>query len=136
MGNNRLDLSSLEKAFNSLVKAIKRSQSEPADEELRDAVIQRFEYTYELSWKMMKREMEKNASSPDEIDKMSFRDLFRIAAEKGIISEPEHWFDYREKRNITSHAYDSEKAREVYKSALVFISDVKNLLEELKKRNV
>jgi hypothetical protein len=50
----RLDLSSWKKALNSLERAIARSTASPADEELRDAVIQRFEYCYELSWKMLK----------------------------------------------------------------------------------
>jgi len=36
-------------------KAIVRSTKEPDDEELRDAVIQRFEYTIDLCWKMMQR---------------------------------------------------------------------------------
>lgn len=132
----KLDLSSLEKALASLERAVLRSKDSPEDEEIRDAVIQRFEYTYELSWKMIKREIEKNAASPDEIDKISFKDLFRGAAEKGIITDPEHWFNYREMRNITSHTYDLSKAQEVYAAALVFVNDAKNLFEELKLRNV
>ena len=51
----KLDFSSLKKAVKSLGKAIARTQKAPSDEELRDAVIQRFEYTYELACKMMKR---------------------------------------------------------------------------------
>lgn len=45
----RLDFSPLQKAINSLERAIVRTKANPSDEELRDAVIQRFEYTYELS---------------------------------------------------------------------------------------
>ncbi len=41
-----LMLSSLEKTIQSFEKAIARSTAAPQDEELRDAVIQRFEYTY------------------------------------------------------------------------------------------
>ncbi len=131
----KLDLSSLEKALASLERAVLRSKEFPEDEELRDAVIQRFEYSYELSWKMIKREIERTSPSKSELDGLSFRDLFRMAAEKGIVENPEHWFDYREKRNITSHTYDSSKAEVVYQSAIGFLDDAEKLFAELKKRN-
>jgi len=44
-----LDLSAYQKAQDSLNRAVTRSLSNPADEEVRDGVIQRFEYTYELN---------------------------------------------------------------------------------------
>ncbi len=45
----QLDLSALEKALASLARALLRSHGVPADEELRDACIQRFEYSFELA---------------------------------------------------------------------------------------
>ncbi len=45
---NKLDLTYLEKALTSLQKAIVRYGREPDDEEVRDSVIQRFKYSYEL----------------------------------------------------------------------------------------
>jgi hypothetical protein len=60
----KLDFTSLAKAQESLGKAIHRALKEPSDEELRDAVIQRFEYTFELSWKMMKRVIESESAIP------------------------------------------------------------------------
>ena len=71
----KLDLSSLSKALESLSKAVERSQREPDDEEVRDAVIQRFEYSYDLCWKMLKRAIERDSAVPAEVDQMSFRDL-------------------------------------------------------------
>jgi nucleotidyltransferase substrate binding protein (TIGR01987 family) len=56
-----LDLSSFDEALASLDRAAIRAQAAPADEDLRDAVIQRFEYTYELAWKMLKRHLEQVA---------------------------------------------------------------------------
>lgn len=132
----KLDLSSLEKALKSLQRAVDRSQKAKEDEELRDAVIQRFEYSYELSWKMMKRMLEKESVNPSEIDTLSFRDLLREAAEKGFIQEIEPWFEYREARNRTSHTYDEESAKEVYESALRFFPEANELLEKLKQRNL
>ena len=54
----KLDLTSLRKALTILQKAIERYGREPEDEEVRDRVIQRFEYTYELCWKMLSKELQ------------------------------------------------------------------------------
>jgi nucleotidyltransferase substrate binding protein (TIGR01987 family) len=132
----KLDFSPLQKALNSLNRAIVRSQQAPDDEELRDAVIQRFEYTYELSWKMLKRQIEQESPTPSDIDRLSFRDLLREGAERGMITDVEKWMDYREQRNITSHTYDEDKAKSVYESALSFCNDSKALLSELERRNI
>lgn len=130
----KLDFSSMKKAIKSLGRAIARTQKAPADEELRDAVIQRFEYTYELAWKMMKRQIEQESANPAEIDQLSFKDLLRTAAEKGIISDVEPWLVYRDQRNITSHTYDEAEAKSVYETALGFYKDAETLLSKLEKR--
>lgn len=126
-----LDLTTLNKALNSLSKAIDRSTKEPDDEEIRDAVIQRFEYCYELCWKMLKRKLKLDASTPEEIERMSFKDLIREGALRGFVKNPEKWFEYREQRNITSHVYDEKKARSVYATALDFIHDGRELLGQI-----
>jgi nucleotidyltransferase substrate binding protein (TIGR01987 family) len=131
-----LDLTSLEKALKNLERAIERSKKEPQDEEVRDSVIQRFEYSYELSWKMLKRQLEIDLPTPSSIDAMSFKEMIREAAERHLIDKPEAWFEYRRQRNITSHAYDENKAIHVYESALIFIQDAKILLQNLKQKNV
>ena len=135
MTDMKLDFSPLQKALNSLNRAIVRSQKAPDDEELRDAVIQRFEYTYELAWKMLKRQLEQEFPTPSDVDRLSFRDLLREGAERGMIADVEKWMDYREQRNITSHTYDEDKAKSVYESALSFYDDAKAVLDELERRN-
>lgn len=98
----------------------------------RDAAIQRFEYTFELAVRMMKRVLE---SAPDgkEVDEWSYRELCRRAAEIGLINDVEAWFGYRESRNITSHSYDEELADEVYDKAKEFAPAARKLLEALEK---
>lgn len=130
-----LDLSSFEKALASLERAITRTQAAPNDEELRDCVIQRFEYTYELSWKMLKRQLEQDVPNPAEIDTMGFKDLLREGAVRGLVDNLEAWFEYRSQRNITSHTYNTEKANQVYQTALRFFVDAGTLLKRLKARN-
>lgn len=131
----KLDFGSLDRAVGSLDKAIERTKASPEDEELRDAVIQRFEYTYELCWKMLKRKIEQDVPNPAEIDLLSFRELIREGAERGFIRDAEKWMVFREQRNITSHTYDRKKAESVYKTALRFYPEAVALLKELQKRN-
>lgn len=130
-----LDLSSLEKAVNSLNRALVRSVASPGDEELRDACIQRFEYTFELSWKMLKRQLEEEVASAAEVDGYSFKQLVRVGGERGLVADVVQWFDYREKRNLTSHVYDEEKARQVYAVLARFAESAAALLARLQERN-
>lgn len=108
-----------------------RSSAAPDDEELRDAVIQRFEFTMDLAWKLLQRYLKEAGTPEHEI--RTKRDLFREGARLGLLMNPASWFGYYEARNATSHAYNPEIAAQVYRSALQFIDDAIPLLNELKK---
>ena len=127
----KLDLSALEKALASLARALLRSHGVPADEELRDACIQRFEYTFELAWKMLKRRLELDVPSTDAVDTLSYRAMIRLAAERGLLANPQAWFDYRDQRNLTSHTYDLVIAQQVYACIADFKRDADELLVAL-----
>jgi len=131
-----LDLTPLQKALKSLLVAIERTEREAEDDMLRDSVIQRFEYTYELCWKMLKRRLEMDVPSPESIDAMSYREMIREGAERGLIEDPTAWFGYRQKRNLTTHTYNADVAKDVYKVALEFANDAQRLLAALEQRNV
>lgn len=130
----KLDYQPLEKAVQSLEKALERAQHEREDTELRDAVIQRFEYTYELSLKMLRRQLEQESDHPEAVDALAFKDLLREALEKGVALDLPRWVSYREARNISAHTYDEQKAHRVYQAALLFLPDAKGLLNELRLR--
>ena len=99
-------------------------------------VIQNFECVYEIGVKMIRRQLEAEAASPGEVDESSFRDIVRVAAERGLISDVDAWFQYRLLRNITAHTYDQTKARRVYEGTLHFVVDARDLLRRLEARNV
>ena len=132
----QLDLSSWKRALDSLERGIARSVAAPADDELRDAVIQRFEYCYELSWKMLKRHLEQVIPDAASADQWSFRQLMREAAERGLVPALEPWIEYRYQRNLTAHIYNEERARLVYRTALSFLGDARELFKEVERRNV
>ena len=128
-----LDLTYLKKALTSSKKAIERYGREPEDEEVRDSVIQRFEYTYELFWKMLSKELQQRTPSPSQTPSLDFKSLMRKGFRFGLIDDPEVWFEYRHMRNITSHTYDEATAEKVAGSAKSFLNDARSLLEALEK---
>ena len=77
--------------------------------------------------------MKKSELSKPAVDDLSFKNVIRLGAEKGCIEVPERWFDYRDARNITSHAYDEKKAEKIYALLPAFARDARVLLDELTK---
>lgn len=143
MNQEKLQLQPLEQVIASLTDALAviadtdwfEQQRPQVQNTLMAGVIQNFEFVYEISTKMIRRQLEAEALSPEEVDQSSFRDILRTAAEKGLIDDVEAWFRYRLMRNITSHTYNQEKARQVYEGTLVFIEDARALLKQLEGRN-
>ena len=128
-----LELGALEKAVQSLLTAIERWKTVPEDKEVRDSVVQRFEYTYELCHKMLRRQLQEAAANPSEMASLDYKALIREAAKFRLITNPEHWFEYRRKRNLNSHTYNEDTAEEVALSAFHFLQDAKDLLTCLQK---
>lgn len=129
----RLDFTSLSKAIATLAKALQVAKLRPKDEFVRDASIQRFEYTYELCVKSLRRQLTAMADSPAEIDALGYRDMIRMGVERGLVKSETPWFGYRELRNVTSHVYDPAKARKVFGALGRFLRDAKDLHERLAK---
>jgi nucleotidyltransferase substrate binding protein (TIGR01987 family) len=93
----------------------------------RDGVIQRFEYTFELSWKLFKQYLLSTG-----IRCNSPKDAIRELAKQGALKDPERWMGYLTARNYTSHTYDKKVAEWVFATAKDFISDLEKLLDVLK----
>ena len=127
---DKLILTPLKKAVSSLSVAL----AQPKNEFVRDAVIQRFEYTYELCWKFIRRDMIGDQGS-ELVNSVSRRDLFRLAADKHIIPDPAPWFEYHRARNETSHTYNEKVAEETYIVARGFCSAAQELLAVLEKKH-
>ena len=80
-----------------------------ADDMYLDATIQRFEFCFELAWKLMKAVLEYEG-----IEANSPRSCIREGWKQGLISNAEAWLEMMEKRNLPSHTYDENVAREIY----------------------
>ncbi len=93
-----------------------------------DLIVKRFEFTYEMSWKAVKRYLDfigLEAKSP--------RAVFKEAYAQQIITDESIWLDMIEQRNLSSHIYDESEMTEIlekkniYKDAFVML---KNILQQ------
>ncbi|NQY74675.1 MAG: nucleotidyltransferase substrate binding protein [Candidatus Margulisbacteria bacterium] len=131
----KLDTSSLKRVIELFKRGHTRYLENTSDLEVRDACIQRFEYTYELANKMLKRQLEQDVANSSQVDLMSFKERIRLGAEKGYIQDPLDWFEFRNRRNITSHTYDDIKANAVVEIFEPFLKEVTFLLNKIDIRN-
>ena len=81
-----------------------------ANELFLDGLIQRFEFCFELSWKLMKAFLDYEG-----IEVNSPRSAIRKAFQTELIADAETWLDMLEKRSLSSHTYDAETALEIYR---------------------
>ena len=84
------------------------------DEIIREGLIQRFEYTHELGWNVMKD----YATYQGNPNIGGSRDATREAFQLQLISDGRLWMDMIGSRNKTSHTYNEETADEIYNKIL------------------
>lgn len=96
-----------------------------------DAILHRFEFTFELAWKTVK----------DYLDYLGFsykngspREVIQNGCKQGIITDGEKWIDMMLSRNTLSHIYDEETSRDIYKRIIdEYLALFENLKLELEK---
>ena len=96
------------KAVLKLKEALDEDESNPL---IYDGVIQRFELTYELAWKLMKAYLEYEGTVRFNSPRSTFKEAFAV----GLIIDGEVWIDMIEARNLTAHTYNELMAKKIYK---------------------
>ncbi len=135
MNAAEIDLAPLNRAIGRLDEGLTLLGGEPENSLLRDGVIQRFEFTYELSHRTLRRFLEATAANPQEIATLSFQDLIRVGNEQGLLqSDWPVWRVYRQARTDTSHTYDEAKAQQVLTIVPPFLDEIRALAESLETR--
>ncbi|MBE0618054.1 MAG: nucleotidyltransferase substrate binding protein [Proteobacteria bacterium] len=124
-GELALHLAVLEQALETLDEALR----EPFSVIVRDATIQRFEYTFELAWKLLRK-----VSKIEGLETASPRQAIRAAFDVKLIEDADAWFEMLEARNRTSHTYDAATAEEVYESAARFPALLRQVIREVRPR--
>jgi nucleotidyltransferase substrate binding protein (TIGR01987 family) len=129
-----LDPTSLANAVARLREGLVRHRAEPADEQLRDGLIQRFEFTYELSHKTLRRYLQETSPSSEEVARMSFAELVRAGNAQGLLrAEWPTWRHFRDIRTRTTHTYDAETASAVVAEIPAFLEEVEYLCAQLQE---
>ena len=94
------------------VSRLEESIAEPESDLIRDSVIQRFEFSFELAWKTLQLYLEHQG-----LDAGSPREMLKRAFAQGILKneqEADAWFKMLEDRNLTTHTYKEDLAQEIY----------------------
>ncbi|MBF0612487.1 MAG: nucleotidyltransferase [Magnetococcales bacterium] len=129
------DLTPLARAVERLDEGLSRYQQDVADLQIRDGLIKRFEFTYEITHKMLKRFLKRASPSADIFDQMPFSDLIRTGNAYGLLlGNWESWKKYREQSGKTKYSYDEQTAVGVVQFIPAFLKEAQFLLEQLQKR--
>ena len=135
-----LDLTSYDRAIARLEEALQYAHSDLAKRgprlatHLRASVIQAFEFTYELAYKMLRRYLQATEYSPEVIDTASFNDVIRLGFEPELLrAQLAEWKGFRTDRAATSHTYDELKAEQVLQNVPAFLLDAHHLRNAIRE---
>ena len=92
--------------------AVKISQARSLNELEEQGMIQAFEFTHELAWKLMKDYFVDQGNTSITGSKDAIREAFK----QGLIVDGEGWMDMIRSRNLSSHTYDEKTAQEIVKN--------------------
>lgn len=130
-----LDISPLDKAIARLEEALDVYGRDTSQALIRDGLVQRFAFTYEISHRLLKRYLEETSPTPGQFYEMTFQDLIRTGSEEGLLLHAwPVWRTYRDMRAKTSHTYDEKVALEVVKGIPAFLDEARHLRSELARR--
>ena len=111
--------------------AYQNNKDEALTSIIADSCIQRYEYTLETAWKLMKKYLKLTYGKSDE--ELTVNNIFRLMSSYNMIGNWENWKEYYIKRNETAHEYNIEKSRSVLTVIPRFIADAEILVASFKK---
>lgn len=128
-----LDFTALENSLQRLGEVVEIYKKNPQDTIVRDSLIQRFEFTYSITLKTLRKYFIERAFIVDDVNKLSFNEMVRTAMQLDLLkSDLAKWTEFREMRNLISHTYDENVALKVSGIVPDFYEEITYLLKELK----
>ena len=135
MQEGTFSISALENAHKRLCDVLKIFVENENDDIVRDSVIQRFEFTYSIALKTLKKYFEGVAFVMEDVQQMTFNQVIRVANQLDLLHfELDKWTEFRQMRNLTSHTYDEEVARKDVAVVPDFCEEVGYLLKQLRSK--
>src|SRR3989338_2241653 len=120
---DKIDLSNILKARD-IFESFRQNMKTDRD---KAGATQAFEFSYELSWRLLKRVLESQG-----YEVLSHKDTFRKGALAKLIDNPEIWFDFQKMRNLTVHTYREENLDLIVSSFDSFSKELNKLIEKLR----
>ena len=102
------------KALSQLKKAVDLANERALTDIEKQGLIQAFEFTHELAWKVMKDYLKEVGN----VKTIGSKDTTREAFAAELINDGDVWMDMITKRNLTSHTYNEETSEEIYQSVI------------------
>lgn len=128
-----LDFTALENSLQRLGEVVEIYKKNPQDTIVRDSLILRFEFTYSITLKTLRKYFIERAFIIDDVNKLSFNEMVRTAMQLNLLkSDLAKWTEFREMRNLISHTYDENVALKVSGIVPDFYEEITYLLKELK----
>lgn len=128
MNKLEIKINNFTNALQRLKEATTVFREQNGNDVVRDGVIQRFEFTYEVAWKATKEYLE----SIGIVDKNSPKTVFKEAFSQKLIAKEENWLNMLKDRNQTVHVYKEEMAREIVERVMnCYIKEFEELLNKL-----
>ncbi len=129
----------LRRCLNALEHALSGlDRSDPDDityDIFRAACVKEFELVLEQSGKLLRKRLRAWFASNQEADRLTFKDIFRHAAKRGLIDGQvcERWLEYRDNRNDTAHNYGEGFAETTLKLLPDFLADARALADVIEQ---
>ena len=114
--------------FSQALARLEQALGIPEDAIVRDACIQRFEFTFGMAWEAIQAHVGGQGLSC-----VSPRDCFRAAFRLGLVEDDSGWMAMVEDRNRTPHTYDEASARAIYTALPGHTRLLTNLLSRLRE---
>jgi len=116
------------KALAALERAVTAAQERDLNEMEEQGLVKGFEFTFELSWNLLKDYLESKGFK----DFHGSKDTFKLSFQEGLISDGELWMEMIDNRNRSSHTYEESIARQIISVVLTkYFTKFKELSEKI-----
>ncbi len=127
-----LDLTQLRKIIARLQQSVDAYDTDPENDLYLDSVVKRFEYTFEVSRKVLRRYFVDRDPLVARIPATDLNRFVELGLQEGLLrGDWSVWRELRDARNLTAHDYGEEKAREVALAGTVLLQEAEFLLTAL-----
>lgn len=120
------ELKAVKKQYQEALRTFSDILEQEKSDIIRDASIKRFEYTFDLAWKLLKVYLKEQEGSQCRSPKSCFRQAYEV----GLIDYDEFWLQLTDLRNRAVHTYEEEFADSLYEK----LPETLDYFEKLNKK--